>query len=231
SPSLVQSRSILLVLIQAIQHLILCSPDTQGTSYRKLLNHLLDTVGTGFQVAVDLFQRARWLEYIEMPVEGNLETDNAYLTIQRICLAFIDPGVGYMGFYLALEVVVYRLTQGDVLVITQAAVGFRFALGHADIRLGVALAEGVEQGPEFRCAGEDVMVGQRLFQQFAELLAIAVHYAGVHAAQRVDQALLCRGCHFLDGLFRQHFLDALGAGLEVQAQRALDGDAAVAEGF
>ncbi len=51
-----------------------------------------------------------------------------------------------MGDDFTLEVVVNRLAQRHVLVIAQAGIDFRLALGHADIRLGVALAQGAHQG-------------------------------------------------------------------------------------
>src|SRR5690606_3885172 len=79
-----------------------------NSSCRQLLNHPLDAVGASLQIPVNFFQRARWLEYIEVSVEGNLETDNTHLAIQRIGLASIDPGVRYVRFYFALEVAIHR---------------------------------------------------------------------------------------------------------------------------
>jgi len=72
---------------------------------------------------------------------------------------------------------------------------------------------------------------ERLFQQLAELLAVAMYHAGIHGLQGFDQALAGRGFQLLDGFFFQHLFNALATYLEVQAQWALDGDAPVAEGF
>ncbi len=74
------------------------------------------------------------------------------------------------------------------------------------------------------------MSGEGFFQQRAELLAVAVQHAGVHRLQGGQQMLLDGAVEFLQGFLFQHLSDALGTGLEVQAQRALDGDTAVAEG-
>ncbi len=79
-----------------------------------------------------------------MAVEGDLEADDADLAVQRITLALVDPGVGHVGDDFALEVVVHGFTQGHVLVVPQAGVRLGLALGCADIRLGVALAEAVQ---------------------------------------------------------------------------------------
>ena len=102
-----------------------------------------------------------------MTVEGNLEADNANFAVLRIRLALVDPGIRHMGFHFALEVVVDRLAQWHVFVIAQAGVRLRLALDGADIRLGVTLAEGIQNGLQLGRAGRYVVGAEGLFQQFA----------------------------------------------------------------
>ncbi|MNJ61265.1 hypothetical protein D3C77_570450 [compost metagenome] len=51
-----------------------------------------------------------------------------------------------MGDDFARKILVHRLAQRHILVVAQASIGFWLALGGADIRLGVALAQGIQQG-------------------------------------------------------------------------------------
>ncbi len=74
------------------------------------------------------------------------------------------------------------------------------------------------------------MGGQGLFQELGELLAVAIQRAWVHGPQGVGELLAGGVIQLLDGFFPQHVVNARGAGLEVEPQGALDGDAAVAEG-
>src|SRR5690554_2880714 len=153
--------------------------DGYRTSCRQLLDHLLDPVGTGLEVGVDLLQRARRREPVEVPVEGDLEADDADAAVQRVALLLVDPGVGDVGLHLALEVVEHRLIQRHVLVVAQAGVGLGVAfLVEADVRLGVALGEGAEdrllrRGADLQdcrlegglqCLGKGVAVGEHLLR-------------------------------------------------------------------
>lgn len=116
-------------------------------SCRQLLNHLLDLVGAGFEVGVDLLQRAWRRELIEVAVERNLEADDADAAIQLVALVFINLGVRYVGLYLTLKVVIYRFTIGHVLVIAQTGIRLGVAVFvQADIGVRVALRKRIENG-------------------------------------------------------------------------------------
>src|SRR5450759_5406717 len=65
-------------------------------SCRQPVDHGQDAVGHAFQLRVNLGQRARRLEDVEVAVERYLVTDLGFLGV--------DPGVGRMGQHLALEI-------------------------------------------------------------------------------------------------------------------------------
>jgi hypothetical protein len=46
-------------------------------SFRQALDHGQDAVGAAFQLGVDFGQRARWLEDVEVAVEGDFVADSA----------------------------------------------------------------------------------------------------------------------------------------------------------
>ena len=104
-------------LLQAMEFLILYIPRILKWSCRQPLNHFLDPIGALLKIRINLFQRPRWRKHIEMPIKRNLKADNTHLAILLIRLGLVDPSIRYVVYHLPLEVVLYRLTQGHVLVI------------------------------------------------------------------------------------------------------------------
>ena len=66
-----------------------CTPGSAGNSFRQPADHGQDAVGDAFQFSIDLGQRARRLEDVEVPVEGDFVAD--------LGLVVVDPGIGRMG--------------------------------------------------------------------------------------------------------------------------------------
>src|SRR5690554_6205482 len=119
--------------------------NTLENSCRQLLDHLLDPVRALLQVSIDLFQRPRRRELIEVPVKRNLEAHDTYFTIFLIALGLINPGVGDMWLHFPLKVVVHGLCEWHVLIVPKAGIGFWIALAvRADLRFWVALTQGIE---------------------------------------------------------------------------------------
>src|SRR5690554_6324532 len=170
-----------------------------------------------------------------MAIKGDLKTDDADLAVELVAFVFVDPGVGDVGFYLAFKIVVDRLAEGDVLVVAQGGVGldvaFVFAAGdEADIGVGVLLAQGAEDGAALGGAQVDTVGLQGLFKRLFEAGAAQVAFGGVEGLQGLYEPAAVVLVHLFDHALFGHTREALGAGLEVQAKRALDGDAPVAEG-
>src|SRR5690554_4380967 len=121
--------------------------DIPENSCRQLLDHLLDPVGALLEVSVDLFQRTRRRELIEVPVKRNLEAHDAHFTIFLIALGLINPGAGNMWFHFPFKVVVDGLCQRHVLIVPKAGIGFWIAFAvRANICFWIALTQGIEQG-------------------------------------------------------------------------------------
>src|SRR5690554_450534 len=70
----------------------------------------------------------------------------------------------------------------------------------------------------------------RLFERLEKARATHKELIGVDALKGLNQLLTGFGVHLLNHALFAHFSEALGARLETQPQRALDGDAPVAEG-
>lgn len=91
---------------------------------------------TPFQLGIDLGQRARGLEDVEVAVEGDFVAD--------LRLLGVDPGVSGVGQDFAFEVGVHIFAERDVFRVAQGGVGdglaFAFALGgEDDLPLRIAL--------------------------------------------------------------------------------------------
>ena len=82
-----------------------------------LLFHLLD-------VGLDLFQPTGRAVLIEVPVEVDLVTHEPDLPVLRIPACGVDPGVGNVGPYLALEERLDVLQKGHVLRVAEFRIRF-----------------------------------------------------------------------------------------------------------
>jgi len=87
----------------------------QASSLRQPSNHREDAVGDAFEFRVDIGQRARRLEDVEVAVEGDLVADLGFVGV--------DPGVGSVGQHLAFEVGLDVLAERDISGVAQGGVG------------------------------------------------------------------------------------------------------------
>ena len=86
---------------------------------RPVLQQGHDASGDSLQFGIDLLQRTRRLEDVEMPIEGNLVADFGLLVV--------DPGVRRMRQDFALEVDFHIFTERHIFCVAQIAVRLRLA--------------------------------------------------------------------------------------------------------
>ena len=106
------------------------------SSFRQPPDHVQDAVGDAFQLGVDLAQRARRLEDVEVAVERDFVAD--------LGLLVVDPRIRHVGQDFTLEIGLHVLAQRHILGVAQGGVrrglAFALALGaEHDLALGVAL--------------------------------------------------------------------------------------------
>src|SRR5690606_8135850 len=206
---------------------------------------------------LDLLERSRRLVAIEVAVEVDLVADDAHMAVTLVPLAGVDPRVGDVGPDLAVEELadarrnavlvdgVVTDRKRDTLRVSQLGVGLRVAVGiTADGCRLVALGQsGEDRLPEGRGQAELRGFG-RSAEGLEELIAILVDGVGERPEEFPNGFLLRRAGFTLpvpglagtpgsdegpETAFCLQAFDALGARLEVEAERALDGDLAVSE--
>lgn len=87
-------------------------------SFGQASNHGEDAVGDALELGVDLGQRARGFEDVEVAVERNLVADLGFVVV--------DPGVRRMGQNLALKILFHVLAERDVFgrAVTRCLTGY-----------------------------------------------------------------------------------------------------------
>ncbi len=177
-----------------------------------------------------------------MAVERDLVADFRF--------ALVDPGIGDVREDFALEVFLNALLQRDALGVAQVGVGLGIAFGvAADFRSFIPLTQCGQDGFQLGGGQADIRRFRRLTQILQELVAIPENptvrfcaevreefadlglprLAGGDFLQTDLFVLLVAGGQILERALLLKPGDAFGAGLEIQLQRALDGDLVKAE--